>query len=936
MATGLLEIQGTLDVAQHWPKGDSEADTSKVIVHPWAVAGRLKRGGIAAGSDGGLRAVGSGLLAKERRRIGVNLRSGAGLRSWPSRKGRTHGSMARAVHRPRVALALLLLAVPGALAAQVIRFDRTRVDFSPPDIMVGKASHEILIRVANAGTAPLKILQVKTGGPNDGDFRVGRCGGSPSAVLAPGARCDIQVGFVPTAAGARSAAVVVDSDDPAQGRVTIPLTGNGLAPAPRLYLSPPSLDFGVQPQGTPGAPQQVTVRNVGMLPLNVSAVTTSGGDFPLSQNCTQSPMASGGLCWIDVQFAPSSGGPRADTLTISSDDPHTPARLDLLGVGAAPAISASPLSLNAGSAEIGSSLNAHATLVLSNTGNAPLSITGVAITGAQAADFSAGSASCTSQPLPAGSTCSVTVTLNPRASGPRAATVSVTSNALGAPTTLVPVHGFGEFVLPAVPSPPAADDHRFVTAASTTVCSGNGATIPITVSVGRALGVGGAGSAMAAGTLSATATLELMVWDPGSTGQHAVSVNRSPIGSFSAQAGGWRLRSLSLPTGLLLFPDRALPGSLPTPAPNEIEIRPDTTNVGLCAVVAWARVSFLAMSPVILVHGNANNGGFFLRQMPSFVSALDAAGIPNDSSINLGLPAPVADDAVALQSRIPPIVRSFGVDSVHVVAHSKGGLDTRAWLSLFAPTNAVATAPSPRFRVLSVTTLATPHLGSALADLQLAIEATSVGLFGIPFATVPTFAAGSNAGTPDLTTFACAAFDPPLPAGVDYRMLGGDTDLNADGAITSVPPPDEYAGARIESSDLSAIAASPPVTVGGMTITGAQIADSVVTALYVVLRNTRAVVVTTAAIPIPIPIPPFFLVVTVTHPMPIRGLPAPNDLLVTIPSANGAPPPFTLAFPPATFTGAAGRNHGSVGDGGVAAAVIPLLWATDARIGDFR
>jgi hypothetical protein len=933
MATGLLEIQGTLDLAQYWPKGDSDADTSK---HPWALAGRVKRGGIAAGGDGGLRAVGSGLLAKERRRSGVKLRSGAGLRSLPSRKARTHGSMARAFHRPRAALALLLLAVPGALDAQVIRFDRTRVDFSPPDIMVGKASREILIRLTNAGTAPLNVQEVKTGGPNDGDFRVGRCGGSPPVVLAPGAWCTVQVGFAPTVAGARSASVVVYSDDPAQGRVTIPLTGNGLAPAPRLDVSPLSLDFGVQPPGAPGAPQRLTVRNAGVLPLNVSAVATGGGEFPLSQNCTQSPVAPGASCFIDVQFAPGSGGPRTETLTIDSDDPHTPTRLVLRGVGAAPSISVSPPSLNAGSAEIGSNLHAHATLVLSNTGSAPLSITGVAVTGAQAADFSVGGTPCTSLPLPAGSACSVTVTFIPRASGARAATVSVTSNALGAPTTAVPVRGFGEFVLPNVPALPAADDHRFVTATSTAACSGNATTIPITVSVGRALGAGGAGTAVAAGTLSATATLELMVWDAGSTGQHAVSVNGSPIGSFAAQAGGWNLRSLSLPTGLLLFPARAVPGSLPAPEPNQIVIRPDTTNVGLCAVVASARVSFLAMSPVILVHGNASDGGFFRRQTPSFVSALDAAGIPNDSSIDLGLPAPVADDAVALQSRIPPIVRSFGVDSVHVVAHSKGGLDTRAWLSRFASTNAVATAPSPRFRVLSVTTLATPHLGSALADLQLAIEATSVGLFGIPFATVPTFAAGSDRGTPDLTTFAGAMFNPPLPAGVDYRMLGGDTDLNADGAVTSVPPPDEYAGARLESATLRGIAASPPVTIGGATITGAQIADSLVTALYVVLRNTRAVVVTTSAFPILIPIPPFFLLVTVTLPAPIQGLPALNDLLVTIPSANGAPPPFTLAFPPATFTGAAGRNHGSVGDGGVAAAVIPLLRATDARIGDFR
>ena len=60
---------------------------------------------------------------------------------------------------------------------------------------------------------------------------------------------------------------------------------------------------------------------------------------------------------------------------------------------------------------------------------------------------------------------------------------------------------------------------------------------------------------------------------------------------------------------------------------------------------------------------------------------------------------------------IPTVATSFGVDSVHLVTHSKGGLDARDYLANYQ------SQFDDQFEILSLTTLGGPHNGSALADL---------------------------------------------------------------------------------------------------------------------------------------------------------------------------------------------------------------------------
>jgi triacylglycerol lipase len=84
--------------------------------------------------------------------------------------------------------------------------------------------------------------------------------------------------------------------------------------------------------------------------------------------------------------------------------------------------------------------------------------------------------------------------------------------------------------------------------------------------------------------------------------------------------------------------------------------------------------------------------------------------VPFDNSIDMTT-APIADHATFLAFAIPAKAAECGARHVHVVAHSKGGLDVRASLALLANLNLPL-----NFGVLSLTTLSTPHHGSVGAD----------------------------------------------------------------------------------------------------------------------------------------------------------------------------------------------------------------------------
>src|SRR6185369_10740204 len=109
-------------------------------------------------------------------------------------------------------------------------------------------------------------------------------------------------------------------------------------------------------------------------------------------------------------FTPGATGNRAALVSIADDAGGSPHSVSLTGIGVAPAVTLSPVSLNFGSQVINTTSAAQA-FTLTNTGTAALTISNVTIAGANAGDFAlTGGASGSLAP---GASQTVSVTFTP-------------------------------------------------------------------------------------------------------------------------------------------------------------------------------------------------------------------------------------------------------------------------------------------------------------------------------------------------------------------------------------------------------------------------------------------------------------------------------------------------------------------------------------------
>jgi len=447
---------------------------------------------------------------------------------------------------------------------------------------------------------------------------------------------------------------------------------------------------------------------------------------------------------------------------------------------------------------------------------------------------------------------------------------------------------------------------------------------------------------VSAGLLSRFANLTVPAFDvdyntpvepPDQPERDRVSFNGTPVNVLFpgnpeyAQGSNniWLLNSFQIPIEKVKFPSApGTGGDPPTPAMNELRIDIDVANIPTgqelwCTAVDWATLEIKIMSPVILIHGNNSDGGFFTRQ--GFTAGLTSQRLLWDNSISMAT-APITAHSAQLDQLIPPIVTSFGVDSVHLVVHSKGGLDSRDYLARYQASH------DDTFKVLSLTTLSTPHNGSVLADVAVARQAAAARANYVQFSGFPgaanllSYLAGVDAGTPDLQTTSTAAFNavnvPLLPGSTVYNATAADADQNGNARIDNTP--DEFAELRTESSSLSNIYS-----------VNENMARGIVDVLYQILRNTSAVTVTYTRKKI-LGIP--YTVATVTAIPTVE--PLGNDTLVTLPSGLGSGGFGGRTTSTATFTGGAGRNHSSIADAGVAATVGPWLIAIETADGDLK
>lgn len=326
-----------------------------------------------------------------------------------------------------------LYALPAiSLSATTIAFGNETTGISSPPQSVTLTN--------NLPTA-VNIASIAITGTNAGDFmQSNTCGTS----LASGASCTVSIIFTPTATGNRSASVTIADNAPGSPQ-TISLTGTGIAPAPLVSLSSLVLTFTNQLVGTTSPSQQVTLNNTGFAPLNITSITVTGtnsSDFGQTNTCGSS-VAAGMSCAINVTFTPAATGSRTASVSITDNAGGSPQSVSLTGTGAVPAVAFSATTLGFGSVAVGTSSGAQI-LTMTNTGNGTLTISSIAITGANIGDF-AQTNTCGNS-VAGGANCTISISFTPTASGSRTASVTITDNASGSPqsvslvgTGLVPI-----------------------------------------------------------------------------------------------------------------------------------------------------------------------------------------------------------------------------------------------------------------------------------------------------------------------------------------------------------------------------------------------------------------------------------------------------------------------------------------------------------------
>ena len=150
---------------------------------------------------------------------------------------------------------------------------------------------------------------------------------------------------------------------------------------------------------------------------------------------------------------------------------------------------------------------------------------------------------------------------------------------------------------------------------------------------------------------------------------------------------------IPIPVGMVKFPRKATtPGNSPQPVDNWLQVTSDFRGNVYDAPgfdVAWAKASVKAIAPIFLVHGtdadqktwNDPNGNIwdppsnksFNNYFSTFTGICfnDIALTPNGAIDNNG------ND---LEDLIKKRLASVGAKACHIVAHSKGGIDSRAMI----------------------------------------------------------------------------------------------------------------------------------------------------------------------------------------------------------------------------------------------------------------
>jgi hypothetical protein len=226
--------------------------------------------------------------------------------------------------------------------------------------------------------------------------------------------------------------------------ISVEVRSGASTPMPDIDTVPTAYSYGDLSIGST-ASHTFAIRNVGNADLQVTDTSLTGGQatqFAITQGDAPFTVAPGATHSLNVQFAPTSGGPKTTTLRLTSDDPDEGVvDVTLSGNGITlPDIGVSPASYSYGNVPVGTSVNQ--TFTVSNTGTGNLVVGAPTLTGTGAAAFALVNGSAGFTIVPGGSGL-IEVRFSPTSEGIRNADLNIPSDDPDENPILIPLTGTG-------------------------------------------------------------------------------------------------------------------------------------------------------------------------------------------------------------------------------------------------------------------------------------------------------------------------------------------------------------------------------------------------------------------------------------------------------------------------------------------------------------
>jgi hypothetical protein len=443
---------------------------------------------------------------------------------------------------------------------------------------VGAASAAQTVTLSNSGTAPLTLTSLVS---SSTAFKItgGTC--SAGGSVAAAATCTVTMTFNPVAAGTASGTLTI-AHNASPTTSTVALSGSGTAAAaPVAGAAPASLTFASTTVGSTSPAQTVTLSNTGSAALALGTIANSNAAFVIGGgSCAAGgSVAAGASCTVTLAFKPTAAGAATGALTFTHNASPATTTVALSGTGAAAAPTASLTPTMLTFAQVIAGTSSNQTVTLSNTGTAPLTIGTITLAGAQAAEFArAAAGTCANGAVIAvGSNCTVLVNFTPTTTGARSASLSITHNAAGSPST-VTLNGTGT----STPQPVVAVNNNALTFAAQPLASTSAAQTITISNPGQATlllsAVGLSGTHSADYSLGGTCVANASI---------AVGASCSLVVRFAPTALGTRSATVTLTSNTSPV-TIGLTGTAVAAAAPAVALAPNSVDFGMATVGAAA------------------------------------------------------------------------------------------------------------------------------------------------------------------------------------------------------------------------------------------------------------------------------------------------------------------------------------------------------------